>query len=61
MSIKLGIQVARTILTGDVQLARSLAAGRRSWSVAEARAIAGACREVSVRWNANLTFTSFCV
>lgn len=57
---KNGILVARTILTGDVSLARRLAAGRASWSVSEARAIAGACREANRRWACGLVFTQFC-
>ena len=37
-----GIIVARAIATGDVALARRLAAGRTSWRVPELRAITGA-------------------
>lgn len=41
---KLGIHVARLIVRGDVHQARNLASDRTSWSIPEARAIAGACR-----------------
>ena len=54
---KIGIQVARAILTGDVDAARRLAHGRMSWSVPEARAITGACR---VLGQPLVTFVSFC-
>lgn len=55
----LGTQVAREILTGDVSLARSLACGVCSWSVAEARGISGAVREANRRWNAGLDVWDF--
>lgn len=57
---KTGILVARAILAGDVSLARQYAAGRSSWSVPEARAINGACREANRRWSCGLAFTQFC-
>lgn len=38
----LGTQVARAMLAGDVHLARQLADGHTSWSVAELRGILGA-------------------
>lgn len=41
---RLGIQIARAIIAGDVDMARRLVAmGPRYWSVAECRAVAGAC------------------
>ncbi len=56
----LGILVARCILAGDVTRARAEAQGVRSWGVAEARAIAGACREANRRWpGAGLSFSQF--
>ena len=57
--MKIGIQVARTILTGDITAACRLAS-RSAWSVAEARAIAGACREANRRWGCTLAFEQFC-
>jgi hypothetical protein len=57
---KLGILVARAVLAGDVSLARQHAAGRVSWSVPEARAITGACREANRRWSCGLAFEQFC-
>ena len=56
---KLGVVVARTILTGDITLARREAAGRCSWSVSEARAITGACREANRRWGCELSLKQF--
>lgn len=56
-TILLGVQVARTLLTGDVSAARKLAATNRwgtAWTVPEARAITGACREANRRWGCNL-------
>jgi len=46
----LGVQVAKAILSGDVSLARSLAFGCYGWSVAEGRAIVGACRAAQARF-----------
>lgn len=54
-----GVIVARAILTGDVTRARLEAAGRTSWSVAEARAIEGACREANRRWGCDLSLSQF--
>lgn len=56
---KLGAQIAQTILSGDVHLARQLAVGRRTWSVSEARAIAGACRVARERWGADVALEQF--
>jgi hypothetical protein len=55
----LGIVVARTILTGDITGARREAAGRTVWTVAESRAIAGACREANRRWGCDLSLAQF--
>lgn len=46
----LGIVVARTILTGDVDLARRIAGNCVIWNVPEARAIAAACRVARERF-----------
>lgn len=45
----LGILVARTILSGDLTLARTLAGNKTSWTVPEARAICGACNVAQTR------------
>lgn len=57
---KPGILVAKIILTGDVTLARAEARGRLSWTVSEARAIGGACREANRRWGCDLSLEQFC-
>lgn len=57
---RVGILVARTILAGDISLARQYAVGRSSWSAPEARAISGACREANRRWSCGLAFEQFC-
>jgi len=46
----LAIVIARAIMAGDVDRARREAAGRRSWTPAEARAIAGACQVARLRF-----------
>ncbi len=62
----LGIVVARLIVAGDVQRARVEAQGSLwniggsiSWTVPEARAIAGACRYAATRYNAPVTLAQF--
>ena len=58
----LGINVARTILTGDVDLARRYAniRGRGGWNVPEARAIAAACRVARERFaGCSVSFSEF--
>lgn len=57
--VLLGTLVARAILAGDISLARALACGIGSWSIPEARGIAGAVREANRRWNAKLDVWSF--
>lgn len=59
MKTLLGIHVARAIMAGDVSLARALACGIWSWSVPEARAIAGSVRAANKRWNAGLDVMDF--
>lgn len=49
-SSPLGVLVAREILKGDFSSARSMAGGRSSWTVTEARALLGACKEAGRRW-----------
>mgnify|MGYP000846846927 FL=1 len=56
----LGIIIARAIVSGDVDLARKYAATNRiGWSVAEARAIGGACRYAQTTWGAPVAFEQF--
>jgi hypothetical protein len=52
----LGVQIARTILSGDVQAARELvwSSGRNTWSPAELRAICTAVQVANTRWSADL-------
>ncbi len=58
--MRLGIQIAKAILAGDVSLARKLRdTGPRHWSVAECRAIAGACREANRRYGSELSLSQF--
>lgn len=58
----LGTQVARAIMSGDVDFARQLARLRetRTWTVAEVRGIIGACKAANKRWNCSLEWGSFC-
>lgn len=59
---KLGVQIARNIVRGDVSTARALfnrAPRPVSWSVPEARAIAGACRYANNKWGAPVTLEQF--
>jgi hypothetical protein len=52
--------VARAILSGDMDLARSTAGTHRTaWSVAECRAVIGATKEANRRWGCGLTWQSF--
>ncbi len=43
----LGIAVARALVTGDADRARTIANGRTAWRVCEARAILGAGRHIA--------------
>lgn len=50
--ILVGIQVARAMMTGDMDHARRIANGRATWTVVEARAILGAGRAIAARYGA---------
>ncbi len=52
----LGTQIARLIVSGDVDAARKLRAttGRTSWTVAECRGIIGACATIGLNAEAIL-------
>ena len=59
---KLGIVVARAIVQGDLDRARREANGRRSWGVAEVRAIVGACRAARARFpGCEVSFREFLI
>lgn len=53
------IAAARAVIRGDVQRARELLIGWRSFSVCEARAMIGACREAGRRYGIEVSWTSF--
>lgn len=55
------ILAARLIIKGDVALARAEVASFRTagFTVAESRALIGACREANRRYGCDLNFTSF--
>lgn len=59
MKTRLGIHVARALVAGDASLARALACGCWHWSVAEARAIAGAVRFANERYDARINVMDF--
>lgn len=53
------IMAARCIVRGDVSAARDYAQGKRLATVAEARALAGACSYAKRRYGARLRWTEF--
>lgn len=58
----LGVYIARRLVRGDAHAARVLfltAPKPVSWTVAEARAIAGACRYAREQWGAPVSFDQF--
>ena len=58
--MRLGILIARAIISGDVTLARKLRdTGPRYWTVAECRAVSGACREANRRYGCQLSLSEF--
>lgn len=60
MRRRVGIEIARAIIAGDVWLARRmLGMGPRSYTVAECRAIIGACREAYRRYGCQLSLSEF--
>lgn len=59
MLTMLGTHVARSLIAGNASLARALACGCWSWSVPEARAIAGAVRECNRRYGSTLGVMEF--
>lgn len=52
-----GVRLAKSILAGDVDYARRLA--RCSYTVAESRAIVGACRVANEKFGTSLTLAEF--
>jgi len=62
---KVGIQVARLIMSGQVGEARAISSmhvgsPKRSWTVAEARAISGACKYARIHYHGcNVTLSEF--
>lgn len=59
MAKRLGTQVARAIVAGDVTQARELARELTSVSVAEGRAITGAVRHSNARYGSTLVVEEF--
>lgn len=55
------IAAARAVIAGDVQRARELLIGRRSFAVCEARAMIGACKEAGRRYGISISWTSFLI
>lgn len=55
------IAAARAVIAGDVQRARELLIGWRTFAVCEARAMIGACREAKRRYGCDISWTSFLI
>lgn len=53
------IMAARAIVRGDISRARAESQGCKLATVAEARALAGACRIANKRWGLNLRWINF--
>lgn len=51
----IGVEIARLIMKGDVQAAHLLRGKKATWTVPEARAIAGASKAASKRYGATIS------